>query len=425
MNPMENIQMDNLYKYSQFNIVVDTKENGDKYIFNAYTCKGLWIDKEDQKLIIDKSDIDPLDISQAIVENGIVIDNTLDELQRIKDHYTSISTRDDVLMFTIIPSMACNYRCKYCFEGDRTHNKQVMSEETIEATAKFIADRYNELPNVKVVQIKWFGGEPLLHLDTIEKIYNKLVEYKVPTESWMYSNGLLMNDKNTEILNKLSLNKKGIIITLDGLPSTNAQVKKCNEKDFYIVLNNIKKAQDIIPIILKINITESNRSEINEIIDTVVRLGVSTRLKIDRVYDSDNSIEYNDIYIIEHELIEYCKQKKYSNIILKQGEFGVCCEGNINNNYTIGPDGTLYQCSNCINVQEYQCGSVFTGFKETEISHYFTDFNLEEKCINCKYLPMCYGSCRYSRLTKSDRFVCEKFLERKERQLKVLADRNK
>ena len=423
MNPMD-ITLNNLYKYSQFNIEVDTKENGDKYIFNTYTCKGLWIDKEDQKLIIDKSDIDPLDISQDIVENGIVIDNTLDELQRIKDHYTNISTRDDILMFTIIPSMACNYRCKYCFEGDRTHNKQVMSEETIEATAKFIADRYNELPNVKVVQIKWFGGEPLLHLDIIEKIYSELDKYNIPTEYWMFSNGRLLTPAYAERLSKYRQSNHKITITIDGLPDTNAKVKDCSINDLDIVLNNIKNVQAKLNIVLKINVSNSNKHEIMQIIELLNNIKLFIPVKLERTYGSDDSIEYNEIHKIINETEQYVKDRHYNINILKNSEVRIC-EGNLKNHYTIAPDGALYRCENTTNVEEYQCGSIFTGFKETEISHYFTDFNLEEKCINCKYLPMCYGSCRYSRLTKSDRFVCEKFLERKERQLKVLADRNK
>lgn len=423
MNPMEDIQVNNLYKYSQFNIEI-AQEDNKKYIFNSCSKKGQWFDLEEQKLIIDKSDIDPLDIRQDIVSDGLVVPVEIDELKRIEKHFYKISTRDDILMFTIILSMACNYRCKYCFEGDRTHNKQVMSEETIEATAKFIADRYNELPNVKTVQIKWFGGEPLLHLDIIEKIYSELDKYNIPTEYWMFSNGRLLTSDYVERLSKYKQSNHAISITIDGLSETNAEIKGCSKDDLAIVLNNIKNAQEKLNITLKINVCESNKHELTAIMDLLANMNISIKVMLERIYGSNDSIEYNEIYKLIHDIDKYVKDKRYKLTMIYHSDLKIC-EGNSVNHYTIAPDGALYKCENTANIKEYQCGSVFTGFKETEISHYFTDFNLEEKCINCKYLPICYGSCRYSRLTKSDRFVCEKFLERKERQLKVLADRSK
>lgn len=347
----------------------------------------------------------------------------LDEIQKVKDHYTKISTRDDVLIFTIIPSMACNYHCKYCFEGDRTHNKQVMSKETIEASAKFIADRYNELPNVKSVLIKWFGGEPLLHLDIIEKIYSGLDSYNVPTEYWMFSNGKLLIPDNVNRLSKYKQSNHDITVTIDGMAENNAKIKGCCEDDLMTVLNNIKNAQKKLNIVLKINVNNTNKHEIYEIMDLLNSLDISIAVKLERIYGSSDSIEYNEIYKLTHDTEKYVKDKGYKITIIHLSDLKIC-EGNLVNHYTIAPDGAIYGCENTANIKEYQCGSVFTGFKETEISHYFTDFNLEEKCIQCKYLPMCYGSCKYARLTKSDRFVCEKFIERKERQLKALADKS-
>ena len=413
--------MNKIYKYSQFNIEV-VKENNRIYVFNTYSTKGQWLDLEEQKLIIEQSRIDPLDIRLDIISDGLVVPVELDELQKVKDHYMKASKRDDVLMFTIIPSMVCNYRCKYCFEGDRTHNKQVMSEETIEATAKFIADRYNELPNVKSVIIKWFGGEPLLRLDIIEQIYNKLDRYNVPTEYWIFTNGKLLTQENVALLCKYNQSKYDITATIDGLSETNARIKGCSVDDLIIVLNNIKKAQEKLNITLKINVCNSNKHELTAIMDLLDSMDISIMVRLERIYGFSDSIEYNEIYKLIHDTEKYVKDKGYKITIVHHSDMKIC-EGNSVNHYTIAPDGALYKCENTANIKEYQCGSVFTGYEETKISHYFTDFNLEKKCIKCKYLPLCYGNCRYSRLTKSDRFVCEKFIERKERQLKALANR--
>lgn len=111
----------------------------------------------------------------------------------------------------------CNFKCRYClFANDtntnRTHEKINMSFETAKSCVDFL---YEHSADVNVVNISFYGGEPLLNFETIRKV----VEYannKFSSKKIAYSmtiNGSLLTDSVVEFIVK---NDFRIAISLDG-----------------------------------------------------------------------------------------------------------------------------------------------------------------------------------------------------------------
>ncbi len=76
--------------------------------------------------------------------------------------HSSISNK--MLHLTLFPTEACNFRCVYCYE---TFQYGRMDATTIEGIKKLLDVR---VPELTLLHISWFGGEPLLALDIIEDI---------------------------------------------------------------------------------------------------------------------------------------------------------------------------------------------------------------------------------------------------------------
>ncbi|MDH5298005.1 MAG: SPASM domain-containing protein, partial [Desulfobulbaceae bacterium] len=65
--------------------------------------------------------------------------------------------------------------------------------------------------------------------------------------------------------------------------------------------------------------------------------------------------------------------------------------------FTVHYDGSLYKCAVLVGHEQYRIGDLWQGvdpgYRET---HAVGHWQREEKCRGCRYLPMCFGGCRYA-----------------------------
>ena len=62
----------------------------------------------------------------------------------------------DSINLILMPSNACNLRCRHCYNSETRHINKKMSISTIDKILKIFADKYRQ------IRIIWHGGEPLL-----------------------------------------------------------------------------------------------------------------------------------------------------------------------------------------------------------------------------------------------------------------------
>lgn len=121
-----------------------------------------------------------------------------------------------MLNFIIMPTDDCNFRCPYCYED---HIKRNMTIEYMDKIALFVDKNIDRFRGLKV---EWFGGEPLLQLESIYYLTERLIKicnaHKKPFLSGMTTNAYLLTRDVFEKLRKLRF--LGYQITLDGLAET-------------------------------------------------------------------------------------------------------------------------------------------------------------------------------------------------------------
>ena len=70
----------------------------------------------------------------------------------------------NILNLTVLPTEQCNFRCVYCYES---FCRGGMSPVVVTALERFLDLR---APGLDRLSIAWFGGEPLLAADVVERI---------------------------------------------------------------------------------------------------------------------------------------------------------------------------------------------------------------------------------------------------------------
>lgn len=207
-------------KLSKFNTSIPFK---DKFIYhNSFTQKFLLLEKEIFELIKKKSqNINKLkfihkDLFNTLDSLGFIVDDNDNELDKVRELIDSIDNQEEYYHLIINPTMNCNFSCWYCYES---HNKKSrISNDTISKIIRHIENVHINNHKLKFIVISFFGGEPLLYFNQMEKILQKTEDvtkkYNTQLQVAITSNGLLFNNKIISTLKKY--NVIGFQITLDG-----------------------------------------------------------------------------------------------------------------------------------------------------------------------------------------------------------------
>lgn len=352
----------------------------------------------------------PNDLIKQLVSLKIFTKPNEDE-----DYLESLKLRNNIKIYsrhhlglTLLPTTACNLRCPYCFEVNK--GNKFMTDKIINDLIKFI----NQHEYAKTYSITWYGGEPLLAIDIINKISRRLkedVSLKLLSQT-MVTNGVSLNQKTLDILKDIPLNN--IQFTFDGTPSTHDQKRFLPNKSgtFHLILNNIKRYMDSFPnrnVSIRINIDNHNKEEFYQVYDILCK---ELKEHINQIYIYPGIIkdENPNHSICNNHLMS---SKDINDFYLKLPQHGVpvhyyptlkdkgCTANNICG-YVIGPEGEIYKCwvevgeKNCIigNIadNDFQNKGLFMQYLST--GNCFND----TKCLNCPILPICSGGCPNSRI---------------------------
>jgi len=120
----------------------------------------------------------------------------------------------------------CNFRCRYCFADEGAYHsvRESMSLETAKAAIDFLI---RESGNRKVLEVDFFGGEPLMNFDVVkETVYYAKAEAAKAGKKFLFTtttNGLLLDDEKIAFLNE---EMENVVLSLDGRKEVHDAVRK-------------------------------------------------------------------------------------------------------------------------------------------------------------------------------------------------------
>lgn len=347
-------------------------------------------------------------IFQKLREDHIIttIEEESDYYRKIKMDYFMESFSSRKLILTIAPTSDCNFDCPYCFEEDKKPIR--MSSKVINDIISFI----KRFKYIELLYITWYGGEPLMAIDIIEKILSK-IELEIPDlkihNHFLVTNGYLINNKTISIFCKYPLNS--IQITLDGSKSRHdklRRLKKSHEGTFDKIVDNIGRVLDAMPntrISIRVNLDKNNVGDFKQIREELLNKwsnysNITIYPGILRIEDPENkcmgcqSLLHDDVRNLFYGLKECVN---FYPILQSKG-----CSATHLNSFLIGPLGELYKCWNELGDSKKIIGFIddkdFTN--KDLIRKYVLSANCfeDEKCRDCEFIPICMGGCAFYRL---------------------------
>lgn len=198
-------------------------------------------------------------ILQQLMRDGFLVDEKTDEQALGRMQYGD-AIYDRMLSVTLLASEECNLRCKYCYESFLRGNMETW------VTDAFISYLRKNLARYGSLNLEWFGGEPLLAPDIIEKISVAAIslcqKLGIPYRAGITTNGYLLTPELMKRMLKCRI--RAYSITIDGIESIHDQMRQLQngKPTFQRIFSNLKRIRDsfysgTFEILIRTNVTKS------------------------------------------------------------------------------------------------------------------------------------------------------------------------
>ena len=309
----------------------------------------------------------------------------------------------------------CNLRCKYCFadEGAYHNAREMMRLETAKAAIDFLI---RESGSRKVLEVDFFGGEPLMNLSVIkETVAYAKAEAAKRGKRFLFTtttNGLLLDDDAIAFLNA---EMENVVLSLDGRKEVHDAVRKTvsGKGSFDAVIQKIKKFVQIRGdkhYYVRGTFTAKNLDFSKDVLfladegfDSISLEPVVTDLP-------DLQIREEHLPQIEREYEKLCDEYIRREAEGKGFLFfhfhvdlegGPCLQKRVsacgagNEYFSVVPNGDLYPCHQFAGDPKWKMGNVFEGKLDEGIRQKFASSCLftRKKCENCFAKFICSGGC--------------------------------
>lgn len=354
-------------------------------------------------------------IPSILLEKKIIVESTDLEIKHIRDLITQNMHNRKVLDIVVLPTLACNYKCWYCYENHKLKNSQIMSISEVEAITKYIYNSVNQNPEIKIVHIRFFGGEPFLYynevikplLENIKKISDELGVLYMASAT---TNGSLIKQEDINFLVNHRLNH--LQITLDGNKERHNKVRfsRLGDNSYDTIVNNIKAVnREGIKVSVRLNISEETRLDVGKLLDDFLDVSHKELLtfSIHKVWQAKKEV----IYTIDQIVNQIRKAGFYCvSYYSAPSSIWKTCYADKENEIVIKPGGYVYKCTARDFTQERAEGRLMENGNIQWNERYFKRSQLSvldnPECMKCAIMPICIGGCKQKIIEHGNNRTC-------------------
>ncbi|MDI6600747.1 MAG: thioether cross-link-forming SCIFF peptide maturase [Thermoanaerobacteraceae bacterium] len=387
----------------------------------TYDILGLYLEYMENDIIEilkDKYDIDEilesLNEINELVENGLLFSKDVDMSYSLDNYKPSVRA------LCVHPAHDCNLNCDYCFASSGSYNQQ-KSHMAIETGRRCIDFLIDNSGNNRLLEIDFFGGEPLLNFEVVKDMVNyakqKGKEHDKEFSFTITTNATLLDDESVEFINK---NMYNVVLSLDGRKEINDRFRHnyANVGTYETIVKNIQKLlkdRGEKEYYIRGTYTRYNL-DFTEDVKAIADLGYR-EISLEPVVSEDSkyAIREEDLPLIFNEyerLMNYCIQKEKESDPINFYHFNIDLNGGpctlkritgcgAGFEYlAVDPAGKIYPCHQFVGMDEYMMGNVFDGIKDGGLGNIFLNNNIytKQECKNCWAKFYCSGGCHASNL---------------------------
>jgi uncharacterized protein len=361
--------------------------------------------------------------ADALCRLGFLVPNPEAERMEMRDIFVNANRGRRLFNALVVLNLDCNLACSYCYE-DNFRGTFYMTRETADLLVETVLR--DQIGQADRVHLTFYGGEPLLSTDLIRDISLRIgsaaAEKGTKFSFSMITNGTLLTRSLVQELQPLGL--IGAKFTLDGPRETHDACRPfaSGSGSYQVIMEHLAEVCDLIAIHLGGNFTRDNFGFFPALLDDLLAKSIGPE-KLDKVTFTPvlkkagekglgdfqgECLCSQDPWVIEASLYlrEETLRRGFPASKLKMSGCAVEYENDLIVNY----DGSLYKCPGFMSDQRLRIGTLQDGIADYRHTHNL-DLWKNDDCLDCPYLPICFGGCRYMTLTRTgmlDEIDCRK-----------------
>ena len=309
----------------------------------------------------------------------------------------------------------CNLRCGYCFAGtgDFGHDRGLMPKEVAEKAVEFIITGSGRR---KHCEIDFFGGEPLLNMDTVRHTVAYVRRREAETgkvfKLTLTTNAVLLDEATLAYLNAENIS---LVLSLDGRREVHDRMRPdaAGNGSWEDVVARARRAADSRGgknYYLRGTYTAHNLDFAADVL-AMADLGF-TELSVEPVIGKDTDYALREEHLpalyAQYEALaeEYLARRRagrpfeffHFNLNLDNGpcvakRLAGCGAGH--EYFAVTPDGDLYPCHQFVGRDEYLIGNLTDGIRKPALVQKFRQAHALAKpaCRACWARFYCSGGC--------------------------------
>jgi uncharacterized protein len=370
------------------------------------TKKGSSVRVSDALLAAARSDTLGDSDRAALARLEMVVDDLALERAAMASLVERTNARKHRFKATVVLNLACNLACSYCYEEDFRRG-----DAMDETTARLLVDHvlHEQIEHGREVELRFYGGEPLLSVPMLKAIAGPLRDAAQACGTRfscsMVTNGTLLTRPVVEEL--LPYGLKSAQITLDGPPEIHDLQRPfvSGEGSFAPIVANLKAVSDLVTLNPGGNFTRENFREFPRLLDLLLAEGVDPEQlgpvmfapilpKSGRPsgHDATACITSGEPWLAEAALFlrEETLRRGFAAMKPTMG----ACMVEFANDLVVNWDGSLYKCPAFMGWPELSVGTLARGVADYRHQSHNLDCWRNDACLDCAYLPLCFGGCR-------------------------------
>jgi len=397
-------------RQSRYNVVVERDEC--VWVYNGlsgvtvpvgsaeWRDLGAFLDGEDRA--------PPATTLRELTGARMLVTDDADELEVLERRYRAGTADRTTFALTIVTSLGCNFDCPYCFEAKVP---SILDEETERLLLEVLDE---QLPALTRFYVTWYGGEPLLGQDRLDRLSEAFLERTtaagVAYDATIVTNGYLLTAETAARLRELGV--RSAQITLDGPPETHNRMRPLvsGRPTFDVILDNIERAADLLPIAVRVNLDTANAGEAEHLLDLLAARGLGGRITVAPgriVAVDDGAGAPSETYApacftvpefarIERTFLAQARERGLASVDLPQ-PVGSPCTAVRANELVVGARGELYKCWDSVGNAREVVGHLrsWRDPNDRVLKWLRYDPFTDEDCRSCIALPTCMGGCAH------------------------------
>ncbi|HMN27493.1 MAG TPA: radical SAM protein [Caldilineaceae bacterium] len=347
-------------------------------------------------------------LAASLRRDGFLVPRGFDERAEVHRRYHEGRRTTRGLLITVAPTVACNFRCTYCFQE---HPNRKMDDEDARRVRAYVNDRLE--PDTSL-GITWFGGEPLIGFEFIRELApwfeTIAAERRCRVRQNIITNGLLLDDEKADFLAGLR-SFDHAQITIDGPAPVHDHRRPTlgGQSTFERVLARVVAASGRIRFNIRVNVDRTNCGELEALVTALEEAGLRNRgypyLGHTTAYTdvcagvADTTLTREEFAQVDVAFRLHLLLRGWRGVApLPKPQGGPICVTDHPNGIVLSPGGLAFRCWNDTALPPEQ-----SFIRLTELGRLVTspggdgwgEWNpfTHKPCRTCRAQPLCRGGC--------------------------------